>query len=35
MGYRFIAIGNEQRCIAIGAQALIGSARDSMAGRKA
>jgi 4-hydroxy-2-oxoheptanedioate aldolase len=35
MGYRFIAIGNEQRCIAIGAQALIGSARDSVAALKA
>jgi 4-hydroxy-2-oxoheptanedioate aldolase len=34
MGYRFLALGNEQRCMALGAQALISGARDSIAGRK-
>jgi 4-hydroxy-2-oxoheptanedioate aldolase len=34
MGYRFLALGNEQRYIALGSQALIGSAWDSIAGKK-
>jgi len=34
MGYRFIAIGNEQRYIGLGVETLLRSAADSIAGRK-